>query len=60
MIQENRLLVLTLSFIAAFFVVLGLAFVTPSNKVLSAPSTQNRVVSLYDAFGKGNTGLAKD
>jgi 7,8-dihydropterin-6-yl-methyl-4-(beta-D-ribofuranosyl)aminobenzene 5'-phosphate synthase len=60
MIKENRLLILTLSFVAAFFVVLGLAFVTPTDKVLSAPPTQNRIVSLYDAFGKGNTRLTKD
>lgn len=58
--MKNRLLILTLSFVFAFFAVLSLAFILPSSKVLAVPSKQNRIVSLYDAFGKNNTGLTKD
>ncbi len=53
--RENHLLILTLSFVAAFFAVLSLAFIIPSSKVLSASTNQNRIVSLYDAFGSSNT-----
>ncbi|MEI6329715.1 MAG: MBL fold metallo-hydrolase [Pseudanabaena sp. ELA645] len=58
--KQNRLLAATLTFIVAFVAVLSFSFFAPPEKILAAPSTQNRVVSLYDAFGKRNIRLIKD
>jgi 7,8-dihydropterin-6-yl-methyl-4-(beta-D-ribofuranosyl)aminobenzene 5'-phosphate synthase len=56
--RNIRLLVLSLSFVLSSFLCLGLAFIPGFSQAFSATG-QNRIVSLYDAFGE-EKGLVKD
>jgi 7,8-dihydropterin-6-yl-methyl-4-(beta-D-ribofuranosyl)aminobenzene 5'-phosphate synthase len=60
-IKNNLLLALLLSCLVAVSTMLPLSLISPwSAKLLAAPATQNRIVNLYDAFGKNNPQLIQD